>query len=229
MVIGLIGCLAAELQVCPYVDAEKLLAKCAGNAEGIRSVKATIATTVFDVLSDVLIVSIPICLLWRVRISMRQKFGLGITLCLSLVMVIIAFVRIGGNHLPGGQVDVVWLAFWQQNECNIAVWMVSMTAFRSFFTSNTQEDRSGVFTRFWVLIAGLKQQLSKLFPKLFRSSRNTSTALYPTERSDRSAQLMIETQEPNIPRATITGARTAIEGAGRADIESMGVGSHAIS
>lgn len=80
-------------------------------------------------------VSFPIVLLWKVQLSMRQKIGIGSSLCLSLVMVLVAVVRISGVRLPNGKPDLVWLAFWQQQECSIAVTMVSLTAFRSLFVA----------------------------------------------------------------------------------------------
>lgn len=217
MIVGLAACVSADWQVCPYVEAGELIAKCAGNDEGVRSVKVTITTTVFDVLSDIFIASIPICLLWRVRISTRQKLGLGMTLCLSLVMAIIAFVRIGGIHLPGGQVDVVWAAFWQQNECSIAVWMVSMTAFRSFFTMERDGHRRD--SRFeWLanLCRSFNRRMLKLFTKRFRNRQEDSSSTpYPIYQSDRSGQPFIQSHEPSIPSGTIAGVRTAIDIAGR--------------
>lgn len=86
-----------------------------------------------DITTDLLIVSFPLALLWRVRISFQQKFGLGCVLSLSLFMIIIAVIRMAGIQQASGVVDIVWLAFWQQQECSIAVIMVSVSAFRSFF------------------------------------------------------------------------------------------------
>ena len=87
-----------------------------------------------DIMSDLLVLSVPVCILWRVRISVRQKIGLAFSLCLSCVMVIVTIVRIAGMRPRGtGSVDIIWLVFWQQQECSIAVLMVSISAFRSLF------------------------------------------------------------------------------------------------
>ena len=49
-------------------------------------------------------------------------------------MIIVTIIRIAGMRQRGsGSVDIVWLAFWQQQECSIAVLMVSVSAFRSLF------------------------------------------------------------------------------------------------
>ena len=85
-------------------------------------------------MSDLLVLSLPISILWKVRISVRQKIGLAFTLCLSCVMIIVAIVRVAGMvRGGGGSVDVVWVAFWQHQECSIAVLMISVSAFRSLF------------------------------------------------------------------------------------------------
>jgi hypothetical protein len=140
-----------------------------------------------DVVTDVLIVSFPITLLWKVRINMRQKLGLALFLCLSLVMVIVAIVRIAGINLRGGNVDIVWLAFWMQQECSIAVIMVSSSAFRSFFVVNTVDSPSpGYSPGSW------KRRLLRRRPSPNRDDMESANGL------------------PQVPRATLTGMRTAI-------------------
>ena len=87
-----------------------------------------------DIMSDLLVLSLPVSILWKVRISVRQKIGLAFSLCLSGVMIIVTIIRIAGMRQRGsGSVDIVWVAFWQQQECSIAVLMVSVSAFRSLF------------------------------------------------------------------------------------------------
>ena len=95
-----------------------------------------------DITSDLLVLSLPVSILWRVRISVRQKIGLAFSLCLSCVMVVVTIVRIAGIKSRSGTVDIVWLAFWQQQECSIAVLMVSVSAFRSLFVPDPAKTRA---------------------------------------------------------------------------------------
>ena len=88
-----------------------------------------------------LVASIPVLLLWRVRVGRRQKFGLGVVLCLSLVMAVFRATGAAGVRRPRGDVDIVWLDFWAQQECSVAVLMVSMIAFRSFFVGGPGRRR----------------------------------------------------------------------------------------
>ena len=134
-----------------------------------------------------LVASIPVILLWQVKINLRQKIGLGIMLCLSLVMAIFAIIRGAGVRLPSSNVDIVWLAFWQQQECSIAVSMISITAFRSFFVNNpVKRERKPHYTSsYW------RNRL--LQRKRFNSSKEPEIAI-------------------TIPSATLTGMATVIRG-----------------
>ena len=152
-------------------------------------VRDTTITTVLDIVTDILVVSFPIALLWRVRITFRQKIGLAVSLCLSLVMVITAITRIAGIKLAGGNVDIVWLVFWQQQECSIAVIMVSVSAFRSFFVvnaSNNASPKKPKSSTYWK---------NRILKKRFGSSKDTENG---------------DNELPQIPGATMTGMRTVI-------------------
>ncbi|MCJ1283686.1 hypothetical protein MMC26_003017 [Xylographa opegraphella] len=167
-----LACVAASWLTCPYFTATGVL--------------------FLDIVTDILVVSFPIALLWRVRIALRQKIGLAMSLCLSLVMVITAITRISGIKLEGGNIDIVWLAFWQQQECSIAVIMVSVSAFRSFFVvsasknASPQKRKSSTYWR------------NRLLQKRSASPDDTEKGINDL---------------PQIPSATMTGMRTVIQGA----------------
>ena len=148
-----------------------------------------------DITTDLLVVSFPIALMWRVRISRAQKFGLGCVLSLSLFMIIIATIRMAGIQQTNGVVDIVWLAFWQQQECSIAVIMVSVSAFRPFFSqkSNSYSPR--------------RQQPDNNYPptigrRIWRSKRSAEEDLEKT--------LANTNGMPTIPSATFNGINTMI-------------------
>lgn len=79
------------------------------------------------------VLTIPVGLLWKVKIDLRRKLIIGAVLCLSIFMIIIAVVRIAFATSPSGSTDNVWLFFWQIMEATIGVLMVSITAIRSAF------------------------------------------------------------------------------------------------
>ena len=146
-----------------------------------------------DITSDLLILSLPVSILWKVRISVRQKIGLAFSLCLSGAMVLVTIVRIAGIKLRGsGSVDIVWLAFWQQQECSIAVLMLSVSAFRSFFVPSSARSPAP------------RHQASSPSEKRRRFlHRRPHPDLYDTHETN---------GLPQIPGATLTGLTIVIEG-----------------
>ena len=130
--------------------------------------------------------------LWQVHINALQKAGMGLWLCLSVVMAIIAIVRIAGIKLASGSIDSVWLIFWEQQECSIAVMMVSMSAFRLLFV----ESAGAPAPR-----RHLKYSANNWRKRLVRR------ALGSAEEHDEAERSM---GLPQIPRATLTGMSETI-------------------
>ena len=87
-------------------------------------------TIALDIITDLMILSLPIYLLYQIKLKPRQKIGIGSFLCLSVFMIIIAIIRISRVHAADFE---VWACFWQQIEGCVAVLMVSLTAFRTLF------------------------------------------------------------------------------------------------
>lgn len=175
---------------------------CSGPSRTYITTRDTTITTVFDVITDILVVSFPAALLWRVQLDVRQKFGLGFSLCLSLVMAMIAIVRISGIKTGNGAIDIVWLAFWQQQECSIALTMVSVSAFRSFFVATAAADppprRLRYSPHYW------RRRLMRRPPSSDNHDEERTNGL------------------PQIPRATLTGMTTVIRDTSKSATRSDG-------
>lgn len=78
------------------------------------------------------VVSIPIIILRKSKMQLRQKLVIGIFLCLSTAMVVVALTRISAYRLRG-IIDLTWQLFWQYMEACIALAMASLTTFRTVF------------------------------------------------------------------------------------------------
>ena len=116
-----------------------------------------------DSMAKFLVVSIPVCLLWRVNIRPAQKLGLASFLCLSLVMAVMAIVRISGLQIKllsgDSTFDSAWLNLWQQIEASIAICLVSLTAFRQLFiASGPKRGRESAKAWYSSAIGKLKSQ-----------------------------------------------------------------------
>lgn len=72
-----------------------------------------------------------------------QKFGVYIFLCLSVIMIAIAIIRISGyrGKSPNTRilVDITWISLSLYLEACIAIIMGSLTAFRSLFTQRVSQ------------------------------------------------------------------------------------------
>ena len=82
------------------------------------------------------VISIPMILLWNVKINIRRKLVLWGILCLSIFTAITAIIRIAGGNISHGQVDSAWAIFWLQAEAAVAIIVVSITAFRALFVAH---------------------------------------------------------------------------------------------
>ena len=82
------------------------------------------------------VISIPVVLLWKVKITLRRKLALWGILCLSIFTAITAIIRVAGSNLGHGQVDSAWAIFWDQAEAAVAIIVVSVSAFRALFVTH---------------------------------------------------------------------------------------------
>ena len=87
------------------------------------------------------VISIPVILLWNVKITLRRKLALWGILCLSIFTAITAIIKLAGGNISHGQVDSAWAIFWFQAEAAIAVVVVSITAFRALFIAHRASKR----------------------------------------------------------------------------------------
>lgn len=78
------------------------------------------------------VVSIPILVLRQSKMRLRQKMAIGSFLCLSLVMIAMALIRV--SKMPGpNAIDTPYEIFWQYMEASVAILMASLTAYRTMF------------------------------------------------------------------------------------------------
>ena len=147
----------------------------------------------FEADPDHSVIVIPVLLLWRVQIKLQQKLALGLSLCLSIIMIITAIVQISGIHAPTNTIDVTWEIFWQLMEACIAVIMVSLTAFRSLFVAHA---------------SGAKSPPHK--PSVRKRVLNSRIAVAMKRAAGNDGE--VKERLPEVPRATLTGMRTFIWG-----------------
>lgn len=85
-----------------------------------------VVATVIDISSDILVMILPIRLLFGLRISTKQKIGVGGIFCLGFGVIIFAIIRmvsllhaiVTGNANAG-----VALALWSMLECSVGLYI----------------------------------------------------------------------------------------------------------
>ena len=128
---------------------------------------------------------IPVNILWRVKMQAEQKLGLAAFLCLQILMIIIAIVRISG-FIYHSAFDEGWVYLWQQIEACVAISTISLTAFRVMFVANSSRREPSP----WQLSSRIRRRFFK------KNSQASSTGDI----------------DVSIPGGTITGLRTIIGG-----------------
>lgn len=122
------------------------------------------------------------------QMALLTKIGLGVFLCLSLVMMACSITRAAGTYY-GGTLDTPWQVFWLHAEACIGVLMASITVYRSVLAGPNSSSRS--FQRF----------LDKIIR--MRTSERISEPEQLTKRA-RFGRLLLS----KIPTATLTGLAT---------------------
>ena len=148
---------------------------------------------------------------------MSQKLALALSLCLSVVMIIVTIIRASGLLLANGSsVDVIWEVYWQYVEASVAVIMASLTAFRSFFVVRSARVQSPAKDSSYT---GRLALVKRMFSP--RTWRRTSEEQRGFEVSNEELREVPKDPLPKIPRPVMTGLHTFIRGRGASNPLSM--------
>ncbi|KAK6340378.1 hypothetical protein TWF730_002138 [Orbilia blumenaviensis] len=111
-----------------------------------RSNASLYGATATDIISDLLIMAIPLRLVRQLRMSVLQKLGLAFLFCLGFIVVILSLARTirinagGSGAYP--QSDPRWVALWSIAEQTTAIIVCCLPAIRKLFNAQ-KEKRAG--------------------------------------------------------------------------------------
>jgi hypothetical protein len=195
--------------ICPYFGLDAL--KCFySTVDGHKTLGLTAFVTTLDILSDIMVVSLPIIILKGSQLSRSTKFGLATFLCLSVFMAICAIIRVSGFHYHGIE-DDSWEFYWQQAEGAVAVMMASITAFRTLFVKPSDNDPNVTTPR--SPVESFLHRITRRFQSLARAKPDPNEK--PTSTPKHSVLKL-----PKMPSPIFTGMRTFIRGNGRSEMKS---------
>lgn len=159
---------------------------------------------------------IPIRLIWKIQIKWNQKAILALSLCLTILMIIVTITRVSGIKLDG-KVDQVWESYWLILSAEVGIILTAITAFRAFFVSRNNRNNNRVVQSpggriHWYYHN--KPLLKRIFtPVVWRSKSRKQSSSEGFEACEDGHFPMEDL--PNIPRAHMTGIRTFIDGRGK--------------
>ncbi|KAF2726577.1 hypothetical protein EJ04DRAFT_557902 [Polyplosphaeria fusca] len=123
--------LAEIFVVCPY-SGSNLLLHCTPDVPARKTLAMHILVTSGDILTDIMIISIPVWILRNVRIRLRKKLTISLFLCPSIAMITTSTLRFAAGYFHG-KCDLSWHFLTLFLQSCVAVIMACVAAFRSFF------------------------------------------------------------------------------------------------
>ncbi|RAH63771.1 uncharacterized protein BO66DRAFT_444629 [Aspergillus aculeatinus CBS 121060] len=96
-----------------------------------------------DVITDLLILSIPTLIVWNVRISLTKKLILLGIFAASMVIVAVAIIRVVTNHALDHNMDMTWLWMWSFIEMGTAIMISCVASFRQLFVTSQNQHLYG--------------------------------------------------------------------------------------
>ncbi|KAI9677634.1 MAG: hypothetical protein M1817_006589 [Caeruleum heppii] len=92
-VLAYVGTFTPFLVVCGSPSAYFEIGACLSQRSIERTRMSIKVGVAFDVVTDLMIIALPLRLLWNLRITRRQKYGLAAVFSLALIIIIVAIVR----------------------------------------------------------------------------------------------------------------------------------------
>ncbi|RYP77926.1 hypothetical protein DL769_003299 [Monosporascus sp. CRB-8-3] len=131
---------------CSTSDITYILVQC-NEASHLRfQIRTFYANMAADIITDLLVLSTPILILWNVQIPWRKKLILFGIFSLTVFIMIVAIVRVTIVINPGElrNASIDWLYTWSNVEMAVAIIIACLASFRQLFVST---NRTGEHSR----------------------------------------------------------------------------------
>ncbi|KAL1841245.1 hypothetical protein VTJ49DRAFT_7313 [Mycothermus thermophilus] len=145
-----IVCMATIDYPCMTGSLETLFLHCNNLEKSAMQWRMMIAYCTIDVVSDILILCLPIAILWRVRLTLRKKLLLGAIFSLTLLTVAVTIIR-GTIHTgkvseDGSQTqNIAWTWFWLSIQFITAYIIACLVSFRMLFVHNERNAHAAAY------------------------------------------------------------------------------------
>ncbi|EPE28708.1 hypothetical protein GLAREA_09829 [Glarea lozoyensis ATCC 20868] len=122
---------------CPVFGNPRIF-QCTTSVPLRAAVGYSLAQMVLDVVGDLLIIAIPIKLILAIKISPKKEIYLTLSLCLTVILIIVTIIRASGL-VNKGKLDTTWEIFWQIMSAEIGIMIATATTFRALFVARDAE------------------------------------------------------------------------------------------
>ncbi|RAL08034.1 uncharacterized protein BO97DRAFT_408592 [Aspergillus homomorphus CBS 101889] len=128
---------------CSLGGLEYIMTQC-GNLNHVHYENRTFwANCAGDVITDLLILSIPVLILWKTRISFHKKLVLLSLFSVTVVVMAVSIIRVVINNSLDKSVDLAWLYFWSFIELGTAIIISCIASFRQLFVTSQNQHLYG--------------------------------------------------------------------------------------
>ncbi|KAK1971603.1 hypothetical protein LY78DRAFT_598238 [Colletotrichum sublineola] len=139
--VAFIGCWVASIFTCRTPSDYFKAGKCNdGHAVRMQTFDVLYSTSV-DVVSDLMIMALPLTVLPALQLDKKKKIGLACAFSLAIIIICVAIVRMT-QVLKGQHVDIVGLAIWGAVETATAVVVGSLPPLKALLTRGVKKYHS---------------------------------------------------------------------------------------
>ncbi|KFY04279.1 hypothetical protein O988_00891 [Pseudogymnoascus sp. VKM F-3808] len=142
--LSFIGSVITELTSCTPLIAYFHFGECNKPSDAKAQATSLYFSLAVDVLTDLLIMAIPVRLLWNLQISRLEKMSVALVMCVGVITMVCAIVRASslGIFASSGQIPISWLVLWACIEGLVAIIVNCLPAFAIIVRSQIQTIRS---------------------------------------------------------------------------------------
>lgn len=147
-VLSFVGCIISNFTSCSSMHAWFTAGECNTAADARAKNISLYYSLAVDLLTDMLIMVIPVRLLWTLQISIKEKLSIGFCFCVGLITMVIAIIRVVSldSSVANGQVNTSWLILWAAIEGCVAIFVACLPSFAIFVRSEIVSTRRPTFT-----------------------------------------------------------------------------------
>ncbi|KAL4924159.1 uncharacterized protein BDV17DRAFT_221655 [Aspergillus undulatus] len=120
-----------------------IIANCTNPYYSAWSMRVYYTNCAADVVSDILILTIPVLIVWRARITLGKKIVLMAVFSATLVDITIAIIRVAVVDLTQLIDNGSWVYFWWSIEAGTAIIIACTAAFRQLFITTQNQHLFG--------------------------------------------------------------------------------------